>query len=178
MKHGLDHYLVLNYPIEVIRSDEGIFVFHPDLDGCAAQGETIEEAISNLDAVRELWLRVRLEDGLPVGEPINEDECNGRISLRMSPNLHADLLKISRRQRISLNQLLNNIVSDYVGGNRLQQQVLEAVREITSSMAVTITTAPPLEPMLLAPGVFSSKSGTATHQLSNAISNRSPLQSM
>jgi antitoxin HicB len=133
MKHDLAYYLSLNYPVELIREAEGVFAYHPDLDGCAAQGATLEEAIASLDAARELWLKVRLEDGLPIEEPVNEDDYSGRISLRMSPSLHADLVKISRRENISLNQLLNNALAEYVGGNRFQQQVLEAVREIKAA---------------------------------------------
>jgi antitoxin HicB len=142
MKHDLDYYLSLNYPIEIIRSEEGAFAFHPDLDGCAAQGDTIGEAISNLDSARQLWLAVRVKDGLSIEEPVNEDECNGRYSLRMSPSLHAEVLRISRRQGISLNQFLNNIISEYVGGNRMQQLALDVARELKSAMAVTTTVSP------------------------------------
>lgn len=135
MKKDLSHYTLLNYPIEILRFEEGVFAFHPDLDGCAAQGSTVDEAIANLDAARQLWLQVRIEDGLPIEEPVNEDECSGRVSLRMSSNIHAELVKMSRRQHVSLNQLLNTILAEYVGGNRLQQQFLEAIRELKSSIA-------------------------------------------
>src|SRR5258708_5043025 len=135
MSDNLNYYLGLNYPIEILRSGDGVFAFHPDLDGCAAQGESVEEAISNLDIARQLWLSARLEGGLSVAEPVNEEECNGRATIRMSGALHAELLKISRRQRISLNQLVNNALSEYVGGNRLQQQVLEIAKEFKSALA-------------------------------------------
>jgi antitoxin HicB len=135
MSDNLNYYLGLNYPIEILRSDDGVFAFHPDLDGCAAQGESVGEAISNLDAARKLWLSVRLEDGLSVAEPVNEEECNGRATIRMSGALHAELLKISRRQRISLNQLVNNALSEYVGGNRLQRQVTEITEAFRSAIA-------------------------------------------
>lgn len=137
MSNNLNYYLGLPYPIEILRSDDGVFAFHPDLNGCAAQGESVEEAISNLDVARQLWLSARLEDGLSVAEPVNEEECNGRATIRMSGALHAELLKISRRQRISLNQLVNNALSEYVGGNRLQQQVLEIAKEFKSAIATT-----------------------------------------
>ena len=137
MSEELNYYLGLNYPIEILRSEDGVFALHPDLDGCAAQGESVEDAVSNLDVARKLWLSARLEDGLSVAEPVNEEECNGRATIRMSGALHAELLKISRRQRISLNQLVNNVLSEYVGGNRLQQQVLEIAKELRSALAAT-----------------------------------------
>lgn len=66
MKRDLAYHLSLEYPKQIIRREEGVFVFHPDLDGCAAQGETVEEALANLDVARRLWLAVRVEDGLPI----------------------------------------------------------------------------------------------------------------
>ncbi|HEX9671661.1 MAG TPA: type II toxin-antitoxin system HicB family antitoxin, partial [Thermoanaerobaculia bacterium] len=66
MKRGLRYYLSLEYPIQIVREEQGVFAFHPDLDGCAAQGASVDEAIANLDAARRLWLKVRLEDGLPI----------------------------------------------------------------------------------------------------------------
>lgn len=178
MKHDLDYYLALNYPIEVVRSKEGIFVFHPDLDGCAAQGDTIEEAISNLDSARQLWLTVRCKDGLPIEEPVNEEDCNGRYSLRTSARLHAEVLKISRRQHISVNQLLNNIIASYVGGNHLQQQVLEIVREIKSQMVAgsPVTLLQPTSMTYRA--VSTGPSQRDAQQFGNTVSNTSPRQVM
>lgn len=141
MKRDLAYYLSLEYPAEIVRRKEGIFAFLPDLDGCAAQGETVEEALANLDVARKLWLQVRVEDGLPIEEPVSEDDFSGRVSLRMSPSLHADLARISRRQKISLNQLLNIILAEYVGGDRLRQQVLEAVREIRETLLLNTSAA-------------------------------------
>ena len=69
MDRNLSYYLSLKYPVEVIHEPGGVFVSHPDLNGCAAQGDTVEEALSNLEAARKLLLQVRIEDGLPVQEP-------------------------------------------------------------------------------------------------------------
>ena len=69
MKRDLAYYVSLGYPKKIIRREEGVFAFHPDLDGCAAQGETVAEALGNLEAARKLWLKVRFEDGLPIDGP-------------------------------------------------------------------------------------------------------------
>lgn len=106
----------LNYPYELIRDEQegGYFAEHPDLPGCATQGETPEEAIANLDEARELWIGTRLGDGLPVPEPLTED-ASDLISLRMSPSLHADLIKHAARNRVSLNLWLNTVLAEFVG---------------------------------------------------------------
>lgn len=73
MKRDLAYYLSLKYPAEVVRREKGVFAFHSYLDGCAAQGETVEEALTNLDVARKLWLQVRFEHGLPIEEPTSPD---------------------------------------------------------------------------------------------------------
>ena len=67
----LGYYLSLSYPIELRRNPEhgGFFVFHPDLDGCMAEGGSAEEAIGNLAVSRELWLEARLAAPLPCPAP-------------------------------------------------------------------------------------------------------------
>jgi antitoxin HicB len=70
----LSYYLSLRYPIEAHESEGGgYFVTHPDLDGCMAEGATLEEAVANLADSRELWIEARLEGGYTVPEPISEE---------------------------------------------------------------------------------------------------------
>jgi predicted RNase H-like HicB family nuclease len=106
----------LHYTYELVRDDleDGYFAEHPDLPGCAAQGETAEEAIANLDVARELWIETRLEDSLPIPAPLSED-VSGLISLRMPPSLHAQLVKQAVRNQVSLNLWLNTVLAEFVG---------------------------------------------------------------
>ncbi len=110
-------YLKLNYAIELIRDTEegGYFASYPDLPGCAAQGEDADEAIRNLEDARRLWIESRLEDNLPVPLPLSE-EPSGKVLLRMTRSLHAELSKHAARQEVSLNLLINTILAEYVGG--------------------------------------------------------------
>jgi predicted RNase H-like HicB family nuclease len=131
---SLEYYLSLNYPYELTRDPEegGYFATHPDLDGCAAQGETAEEAVAQLDEARELWIETRLEDGLAVPEPAPE-EPSGRVSLRMPSSLHAKLIRIADRQGVSLNLILNSILAEYVGGVGAETVLRDAVRELVDT---------------------------------------------
>lgn len=66
----LSYYLKLKYPVEAQEGrNGGFFVYHPDLDGCMAEGATLDEAIANLTDSRELWIEARLQNGYPVPEP-------------------------------------------------------------------------------------------------------------
>jgi len=128
----LSYYKSLIYPIELYESaDGGYFVTHPDLDGCMAEGSTLDEAVSNLADSRELWIEARLAGGYGVPEPDSE-EYSGRVSLRMTPSLHAQLVRIADRREVSLNLLINSVLSSYAGG---ADPLMETIQELKAVVA-------------------------------------------
>lgn len=131
----LTYYLSLSYPIELRRNPEhgGFFAFHPDLEGCMSEGESVEEAVANLADSRELWLEARLASGAPVPEP-QEDEPSGRLSLRMAPSLHASLARLAIRRGFSLNLLINTILAEHVGGVTYKAEMGELLEELRSTL--------------------------------------------
>lgn len=60
-----------DYHINVFYSeaDEGYVADIPDLEPCSAFGETPEEAVAEMLLVKEAWLEVARENGLPIPEP-------------------------------------------------------------------------------------------------------------
>ena len=83
MNERIDHYMTLHYPITLTPDPDGGYVAeHPDLSGCVAQGETPDETVAALESARRLWIEVRLEDELPVPEPVEVDDYSGRFVLR------------------------------------------------------------------------------------------------
>jgi len=64
MRKPLERYLDLEYPALLVAEPEGGYTaFHPDLKGCAAVGETREEALADLEEARRLWLETAHEHG-------------------------------------------------------------------------------------------------------------------
>lgn len=62
--HPLDYYLNLKYPMSIYpEEDGGYVVLVPDLPGCMAQGETLEEALANIEEARELWIETVYTNG-------------------------------------------------------------------------------------------------------------------
>ncbi|SMM98944.1 hypothetical protein SPONL_261 [uncultured Candidatus Thioglobus sp.] len=59
--------MFLNAIIE--KDDNGYFAFVPNLSGCVSQGETYEEALSNIKEASELYL-----------ESLANDEINAIVS--------------------------------------------------------------------------------------------------
>jgi predicted RNase H-like HicB family nuclease len=137
-KRTLDEYLRFNYPIELRddRGDGGVFVQHPDLDGCAAQGDTPDEALKSLAIMRELWIRARYEDNLFIPDPPDE-ETSGRVLVRMPPWLHARLLKLAQRAGMSLNQYVSTALSEFVGGAPYRGEV-QRLEELVARLEAAI----------------------------------------
>lgn len=62
------------YPFQVFKDDEAdedirYLAKNPDLEGCMAQGATINEALASLADARIDYISFLLERGLPVPEP-------------------------------------------------------------------------------------------------------------
>jgi antitoxin HicB len=143
----LDHYLSLSYPYELVRDEDGSFVAsHPGLIGCLAQGDTADEAIEALDLARRAWLEVRFENGLPIPEPLDEDDFSGKILLRIPPSLHAALARLAQQQDASLNQLINNLLSEAIGAARSESEIvakmLRVIERLELGRSSTLLAAP------------------------------------
>lgn len=54
----------LEYPFVIYPAEEGGYVAEvPSLKGCLAQGETLEETLSEIKIVTELWVESALDNG-------------------------------------------------------------------------------------------------------------------
>src|ERR671932_1300740 len=63
-KQPLEYYLNLQYPVTLYPDQEGGYVAQiKDLPGCLTQGETLDEAIANINEARELWIETAYEAG-------------------------------------------------------------------------------------------------------------------
>ena len=60
----LANYLALTYPITLYPEvDGGYTVAIVDLPGCLSQGETLEEAVANIQEARMAWIETAWEYG-------------------------------------------------------------------------------------------------------------------
>ncbi len=101
----LEHYLALDYSLEIIAQPEGGYVLvYPDLPGCMTQVETLDEVAATAQDIRTLWIQTQLEDGFPIPMPSVEEEYSGKFVLRIAKSLHRRLADGARRDGVSLNQ--------------------------------------------------------------------------
>jgi predicted RNase H-like HicB family nuclease len=62
--------MALRYRIELVPASDGWGAIIPELPGCVAGGDTIEEALSMLADAKQGWFASALKHGDPVPEPL------------------------------------------------------------------------------------------------------------
>ncbi len=118
MNKKVEYYMTLPYRMEIIPDTEegGYVVRYPDLPGCLTCADSIEAAITNaLEAKRE-WIEAALEEGIPISEPIAEDDLStysGQFKLRMPKSLHKSLQIHAKLEGISMNQYCLYLLTKY-----------------------------------------------------------------
>jgi predicted RNase H-like HicB family nuclease len=60
---------MMRYAIVIERAENNYAAYVPDLPGCVATGQTIEETEQQIRQAIDLHLRGMREDGLPIPEP-------------------------------------------------------------------------------------------------------------
>lgn len=116
-KRDLNYYLDLKYKIEIVPFSEedggGFEARIPQLGRLAFRGygETMEEALAHLEVVKKDLFERYLRDGVEIPEPeIEEERYSGRILLRIPPYLHQEIAEFARKNDISINHCLNNLI--------------------------------------------------------------------
>lgn len=113
--------------------------FHAELlefFGCYAQGETIEEAYSNLENAAESWIENALAQGHEIPTPSSAIDYSGRIVLRLPQGIHQQASRFAERDRVSLNTYLASAVASKVGAEefcnvlaqKFEQQIMRTLQ--------------------------------------------------
>ena len=59
----------LPYTVELVKDDEGFSVCIKELKGCMSCGDSVEEAMSNIEEAKESWLEAALSNELDIPMP-------------------------------------------------------------------------------------------------------------
>ncbi len=105
---NLAYYKKLPYTIILKRhDDQGIYWVAriAELPHCLIHGDTPEEAVREIEDVKNDWIQSNLEDKLPIPEP-TASKYSGEIRLRMPPSLHQLLAQRASNEGVSLNQYM------------------------------------------------------------------------
>lgn len=146
MNKDLSYYMSLPYAIEIRRIPEdeggGYMAGLPEIGRYAlcADGDTVEEAVCELERLKEERFREYLEQGVAIPEPEAEDEYSGRFVLRVPKYLHRELVLQARRNGSSLNQYAVSLLSAGLTGGALQlAEVVESVQRIETELQILRT---------------------------------------
>ena len=121
MVKNIKYYMKLKYPTqltEIPAEDGGGYLIEiPLLKGCVSDGETITEALNNIEEAKEEWFAYMLENNLSIPEPADISKYSGKFVVRIPKSLHKTISEQSRMEGLSLNQYVANSLA-YVAGQK------------------------------------------------------------
>lgn len=109
MKSLVEKYLELPFKYEIVKVDSelggGFRVTIPELgsDDFITYGDTIDEAITNMNDLKTTIFEEWLSKGMKIPDPRENNSYSGKLLLRMPPALHKKYSEYSRMNKISLN---------------------------------------------------------------------------
>lgn len=125
----------------VAADENGVYVAAvPELEGCLAEGDTAEEALTTLGEVLEEWLEIAVEDEVDIPSPrrLDDTDFSGRFSVRVPRSLHRDLSEWAAQEDASLNQLLVTILTQAATQRTLRvQEPATSVEDASEQLAST-----------------------------------------
>jgi antitoxin HicB len=123
----LAYYAALPYTIVLRRDEEGdVTARVEELQGCVAHGKNVAEALEILEEFKQAWIERAIESGQIVPEPEPEDGPlpSGKWVQRVPRSLHQRLVKMAKREGVSLNQLVTSMLSN-AASSRAVEKVVE-----------------------------------------------------
>lgn len=115
--------LSTKYPVNIRPlSDEeggGFLVEYPDLPGCMADGETIEEALHEGEDAVKAWIATAKAEGVKIPEPNKFRKYSGQFRARLPISLHAELARRAEAEGVSLNTLAIALLAARLSKNNL-----------------------------------------------------------
>jgi antitoxin HicB len=107
-----------DYAIEIrpLKKEEGggFLVTFPDLPGCMADGETIDEAINEAKDAFSCWMEAQNEWGREYPKPTTQG-TSGKFVQRLPKSLHAKLVRRAKQEGVSLNTLVLALIAEGIG---------------------------------------------------------------
>ncbi len=113
------------YPFQVYQSQVEQHVFwvakSASLKGCVGQGETVEEAISELESNEQEWIVTAREVGIAIPPvPVEAaQEYSGKLTVRIAPGVHREAARIAKSEKVSLTQYISDAIVNWNAHNSI-----------------------------------------------------------
>ncbi len=115
-ERGRDYYLSLSYPIEIIplKPEEGggFSACIPLLGryACTGDGETVQEAVDNLNIIKANLIDSMLAKDLDIPEPVEQKAAIKAFQLRMPVELYRQIVDSAYSSGISINRFILDVL--------------------------------------------------------------------
>ncbi len=110
---------MIDYPFTVRHLSEeeggGYLAESLDLNGCIADGETIEEAVHNLEDAVNSWIKTAKELNHFIPLPSDDSQFSGKWVVRTPKSIHHRLVDMAKREGVSLNTLAVSLLAEGLG---------------------------------------------------------------
>lgn len=105
-----------HYLINILWSEEDrcYIAEVPELEGCLTHGKTAEQALKNAKDAIASWIDAAKQMGHPIPQPVLKRKVSGKFNVRLPKQLHQMLILKSAQEKVSLNSLVSNILSQNV----------------------------------------------------------------
>lgn len=106
----------MKYPYDVKKTKVEDHVFwvaiSKGLKGCIGQGDSIEEAVSELQINENEWIETatKLDISIPEVQLETLSGYSGKLTLRISPHEHELAANMAKKEGVSLNQYISDAV--------------------------------------------------------------------
>jgi len=94
------------YRIEWSEEDQGHVARCLEFPSLAAHGNTVEEALKEIEHVVAEAVKWLIEENEPVPEPLGIKKFKGNLTLRIPPEKHRDIAIRSAEEGVSINQFI------------------------------------------------------------------------
>jgi RNA polymerase sigma factor (sigma-70 family) len=109
----------------------------PELPGCIAHGETVDEAARRIQGAIREWPADAVGKAPEAPKPRSASKHSGRVLVRMPPPLHAELARAADRKQVSLNQFITGSLSNAVRARRSDEPAGGAEAERAAAQQTT-----------------------------------------
>ena len=120
----LAFYLGLRYPVTIHADPEGGVVAEiEELPGCMTQAETLDDAFTAIEDARQAWIEAAYEDEQDIPLPRDLEEYSGKFVVRIPRSLHRNLAQAAKREGVSLNQYVTDLLARGLQGDTMRAQL-------------------------------------------------------
>lgn len=124
-----------DYPFEVRKTEfDTYFISIADLPGCTTEGESLQEALDQLEDAKITWVAAALKSGKAIPDPSGDEAYSGKFVARIGKSTHRKIAAAAQRDGVSLNAWVVEAISFRLGYVESAQPAATATAKLETKM--------------------------------------------